>query len=66
MSNMQLNGQWPTLDLCRAIAAEYKRLGSDPAISARHANVLKSISRSYTSLAHQLEQLAEIVKAERK
>lgn len=53
-----------TTEQCKAYAAEYKRLAADPTNSARRSTVLKSISRSWTTLAHQLESLALIVKEE--
>jgi hypothetical protein len=56
----------PTVEQCRARAAEYKKLGSDPNNSARRSAVLKSISRSWTALANQLENLALIEKSEGK
>jgi hypothetical protein len=51
---------------CRANAAEYKKLGTDPKNSPRRSAVLKGISRSWTALAHQLESLALIEKSEGK
>jgi hypothetical protein len=54
----------PTVEQCRANAAEYKRLGTDPNNSARRSAVLKSISNSWTALGHQLESLAAIDKSE--
>jgi hypothetical protein len=56
----------PTVEQCRAYAAEHKLLGADPRNSARRSAVLKSISRSWTALANQLESLAVIAKSERK
>jgi hypothetical protein len=53
-----------TAEQCRANAAEYKQLATDPSNSARRSAVLKSISRSWTALAHQLESLAIIEKGE--
>jgi hypothetical protein len=54
----------PSVEQCRAYAAEYKFLGADPRNSARRAAVLTNISRSWTALGHQLESLADIVKSE--
>ena len=54
----------PTIEQCRAYAANYKTLGADPANSARRAAVLTSISRSWIALAHQFENLATIVNSE--
>lgn len=54
----------PTVEQCRAYAADYKILGVDPTNSARLSAVLKNISHSWTALAHQLESLADIVKSE--
>jgi hypothetical protein len=56
----------PTVEQCRAYAAERKILGADPRLSARRSAVLMNISRSWTALAHQLESLAVIVKSEGK
>lgn len=55
----------PTIEQCRAYAAEHKILGGDPKNSARRSTVLLSISHSWTALAHQLESLADIEKSER-
>ena len=52
----------PTVEQCRAYAAEYKILGNDQQNSARRSTVRLSISRSWTALAHQLESLTEIDK----
>jgi hypothetical protein len=54
----------PTIQECRKYAAEYKILGKDPQISGRRSTVLLSISRSWTALAHQLENLTTIAKEE--
>ena len=54
----------PSVEQCRAYAAEHKILGADPRNSARRSAVLMNISRSWTALAHQLESLAVIVKSE--
>ena len=56
----------PTIEQCRTYAAEYKLLATDQTISARRSSVLISISRSWTALAHQLENLTLIDKDERK
>jgi hypothetical protein len=55
-----------SVEQCRANAAKYKKLGADPTNSARRSSVLKSISRSWTALANQLENLALIEKSEGK
>ncbi|WP_166302414.1 hypothetical protein V5279_05490 [Bradyrhizobium sp. 26S5] len=54
-----------SIDECKARAAEYKIRGSEPHISARRSTVLLCISRSWTALAHQLENLAAVVKDEK-
>jgi hypothetical protein len=54
-----------SVEQCRANAAEYKRFSADPENSARRTTVLKGISRSWTTLANQLESLAIIEKSER-
>jgi hypothetical protein len=56
----------PTIEQCRAHAADYKILGKDQQISVRRSSVLLSISRSWIGLAHQLENLAIVVKDEGK
>jgi hypothetical protein len=56
----------PTIEQCRAHAADYKILGKDQQISARRSSVLLGISRSWTALAHQLENLAIAVNDEGK
>ena len=56
----------PTIEECKARAAEYKILASQHEISRRRATVLLSISRSWTALAHQLECLSIIVKDEQR
>ena len=56
----------PTIEQCRTYAAEYKILGNDRQTSARRSTVLLSISRSWTALANQLENLTVIVKDEKK
>ena len=58
------NSHMPTIEQCRVHAANYKILGADPTNSARRSAVLKSISRSWTTLGNQLESLALIVKSE--
>jgi len=52
----------PTVEQCRAYAAEHRLLGVAPRNSARRSAVHKNISRSWTALAHQLESLAIIEK----
>jgi hypothetical protein len=54
----------PTIEQCRKYSAEYKILGKDQKISARRSAVLLNISRSWTALANQLENLTAIVKEE--
>jgi hypothetical protein len=54
----------PTIEQCRSYASEYKKIGKDPGNSARRSAVLLGVSRSWTTLAHQLEALAVIVKDE--
>ena len=56
----------PTIEQCRAHAAEYKILGKEQQISARRSSVLLGISRSWTALAHQLETLAIVINDEGK
>jgi hypothetical protein len=56
----------PTIEQCRAHAAEYKLLGKDQQISARRSSVLRSNSCSWVALAHQLENLTSIMKDEGK
>jgi hypothetical protein len=65
-SGLTTEVQVPTIEQCRTYAAEYKILGRDQKISARQSAVLSSISRSWTALAHQLENLTAIVKGEGK
>jgi hypothetical protein len=55
-----------TIEQCRTYAAEYKVLGKEQQISARRSSVLLGISRSWTALAHQLEDLAITVNDESK
>lgn len=54
----------PTVEQCRAYAANYKTLAADPANSARRSAVLTNISRSWTALANQFDNLATIVELE--
>ena len=56
----------PSIEQCRAYAADFKIQGADPKNSARRSAVLMSISRSWVALGHQLENLADIVKSEGK
>ena len=69
-SNTRANGgsarraKMPSVEQCRAYAADYKVLGADPRNSARRSAVLKNISRSWTALANQFESLAVIEKSE--
>jgi len=55
-----------TIEQCRTYAAEYKVLGKEQQISARRSSVFLGISRSWTALAHQLENLTITVKDEGK
>jgi hypothetical protein len=55
-----------TIEQCRKCATEYKILGKDQKISSRRSAVLLGISRSWTALAHQLENLTAIIKEEGK
>jgi hypothetical protein len=54
----------PSIEQCRAYAAEYKMSGADPKNSARRSALLMNISRSWIALGHQLESLADMVKSE--
>ena len=54
----------PSVEQCRAYAAEYKILGANPRNSARRSAVLTNISRSWAALANQLDSLAVIEKSE--
>jgi len=54
----------PSVEQCRAYAAEYKLLRAHPRNSARRSAVLTNISRSWAALANQLESLAVIEKSE--
>ena len=54
----------PSVEQCRAYAAEYKLLGAHPKNSARRSAVLTNISRSWAALANQLASLAGIEKSE--
>ena len=54
----------PTVEQCRAYAAEYKSLAKAEQISSRRSTVLTNISRSWTALAGQLDALQVIVKDE--
>jgi hypothetical protein len=56
----------PSIEQCRTYAAECKKLGADPKNSARRSSVLLGISRGWTALAHQLENLTVTVKDEGK
>jgi hypothetical protein len=44
----------PSVEQCRAYAAQYKILGADPGNLARRSSVLKGISRSWTALENRL------------
>ena len=54
----------PSVEQCRAYAAEYKILGTNPRNAARRTAVLRNISRYWAALATQLESLAVIAKSE--
>ena len=56
----------PSVEQCRAYAAEHKLLAANPRNSARRSAVLMNISRSWAALANQLESLAIIEKSERR
>ena len=56
--------QMPSVEQCRAYAAECKILAADPRNSVRRSAVLTNISRSWIALAHQLESLAGIERPE--
>ena len=58
--------QMPTVEQCRAYAAEHKILGANPRNAARRSTVLMNIPRSWTTLATQLEILATIANSEGK
>lgn len=53
-----------TIDQCKTYAAEYKKMGNDPDISARKSSVLGNISHSLTALANQLDSLYAILRDE--
>ena len=53
-----------TANQCEAYAAEYQARGTAPDISIQRATALMSISQSWTTLAGQLDQLAQIIKDE--
>ena len=53
-----------TANQCEAYAAEYQARGTAPDISIQRAAALMSISQSWTTLAGQLDQLAQIIKDE--
>ena len=54
-----------TAQQCRAYAAE-KLLATKADISIRRATLLMNISRSWKSLANQLDRLSDLTKAETK
>ena len=53
-----------TANQCEAYAAEYQARGTAPDISIQRATALMSISQSWTTLAGQLDRLAQIIKDE--
>jgi hypothetical protein len=55
-----------TAEQCRAYAAEYQLLATKADISIRRATLLMNISRSWKSLANQLDRLSDLTKAETK
>ena len=55
-----------TAQQCRAYAAEYQLLATKADISIRRATLLMNISRSWKSLANQLDRLSDLAKAETK
>jgi hypothetical protein len=65
-SSLTMKCKMPTIEQCRACAGEYKILARDQKISGRRSAVLLGISRSWTALAHQLENLTAIIKEEGK
>jgi hypothetical protein len=56
----------PTAQQCKTYAEEYKRLGMEPDISIRRATLLTVISRSWATLANQLDLLTVIIEKESK
>jgi hypothetical protein len=55
-----------TAKQCRAYAAEYQLLATKADISIRRATLLMNISRSWKSLANQLDRLSDLNKEEAK
>jgi hypothetical protein len=55
-----------TAQQCRAYAAEYQLLATKADISIRRATLLMNISRSWKSLANQLDRLSDLTKEETK
>ena len=55
-----------TAKQCRAYAAEYQLLATKADISTRRATLLMNISRSWKSLANQLDRLSDLTRAETK
>ena len=55
-----------TAQQCRAYAAEYRLLAKKADISIRRATMLVNISRSWNSLANQLDRLSDLDKEEAK
>jgi acetolactate synthase regulatory subunit len=55
-----------TAKQCRADAAEYQVLAKKANISIRRATLLMNISRSWKSLANQLDRLSDLNKVEAK
>jgi hypothetical protein len=53
-----------TSDECRRQARDYATRAAAANISARHATVLRSISRTWTTLAGQLDRLQAVQAAE--
>jgi hypothetical protein len=65
-SGLTTECQAEKIQQCKTYAAEYQILGKDQKISARRSIGLLGISRSWTTLAHQLENLTAIVNEEGK
>ena len=55
-----------TAQQCRAYAAEYRLLAKKADISIRRATMLMNISRSWNSLANQLDRLSDLNNEEAK
>ena len=53
-----------TAQQCRAFASNCVTLGADTNLSMQRATILLAMSRSWTTLANQIERYETIVKAE--